>query len=154
MQKDRTKSHRTAAAEQGLAADGALRPQDRGFFESKIQSERIPDLDGAAAEAQAVGPCRCRTSFLFTDLMNVLHSLPRMIFPHIRQHPSVKALSYELKEPAKVRTSQYLSHWKYAPRIGSLDCHHSGFVATLAAMVARARCALPDCTDRACVFGT
>jgi hypothetical protein len=33
-----------AAAEQGLAADGAWRRQDRGHFETWNQPERLPDL--------------------------------------------------------------------------------------------------------------
>jgi hypothetical protein len=36
--------HDGEAAEPGLAADGALRPQDRGHFESWNQPDRFPDL--------------------------------------------------------------------------------------------------------------
>jgi hypothetical protein len=33
-----------AAAQQGLSADAALRPKDRGDFEIRFRFERVPDL--------------------------------------------------------------------------------------------------------------
>jgi prevent-host-death family protein len=38
------------------AASGALRPQDRSYFEGWIRPDRFPDLHSGAADGQAVGP--------------------------------------------------------------------------------------------------
>ena len=43
------------AAQHGHRADAAVRPQDRRHFETQIQPDRPPDLQGGAAHAQAVG---------------------------------------------------------------------------------------------------
>jgi hypothetical protein len=40
----RLERHKRAAAQHGHAADGAVRPQDRGFFESWNLPDRVPDL--------------------------------------------------------------------------------------------------------------
>ena len=42
-------------AQHGLAADGASRPRDRSVFEIWNRPDSFPDLERAAAEAQAVG---------------------------------------------------------------------------------------------------
>jgi hypothetical protein len=41
-------------AQHGQAADGALRPQDRRFFEGRNQSNALPIYGCAAADAQPV----------------------------------------------------------------------------------------------------
>jgi hypothetical protein len=46
------------AAEHGLAVDGAVRPQDRSFFEGGKRPMASPIYRCAAAEAQAVGRVR------------------------------------------------------------------------------------------------
>ncbi len=48
-------NHSEVAAQQALAADGASRPRDHGYFESYNRPEYLPDLECAAAEAQHVG---------------------------------------------------------------------------------------------------
>src|SRR4051794_4965353 len=52
------------AAQPGLPADAALRPQDRRYFDMHYQLDHFPIYGGGAAEAQAVRP---RLSMLVLD---------------------------------------------------------------------------------------
>ncbi len=50
------------AAQHARGVDAAARPQARGFFEGWKQLNRVPDRQGGATHAQAVGPHSRRTS--------------------------------------------------------------------------------------------